>query len=298
MNDQSLYKKVRPKIFRDQDYNRKEQFLPTRGRSAWSHTPSTTCEIFWTKTKGRPGPRPFHILTSRERMFGTTCAPAAALHVLVPPASRLACFTPQSPLATSRRNSSVVEPVPRSAVMTPAGLFAAAVLAAVASLAAHVALNCPIEPIPSPPAPDSRHAPNNLLQVNSEQICRLKYSPILQRTCLALLCLCTFAEIKLLRARSKMEKPGEGLLDAPEDVHVDAACSTPRRGTGGFSGCALATGRRGSGGGSSAARGCSGSRGPPTAPCSSATRTRCVRHQVLARPDRETHTTVNREYCS
>jgi hypothetical protein len=219
MNDQSLYKKVRPKIFRDQD----EQFLPTRGRSAWSHTPSTTCEIFWTKTKGRPGPRPFHILTSRERMFGTTCAPAAALHVLVPPASRLACFTPQSPLATSRRNSSVVEPVPRSAVMTPAGLFAAAVLAAVASLAAHVALNCPIEPIPSPPAPDSRHAPNNLLQVNSEQICRLKYSPILQRTCLALLCLCTFAEIKLLRARSRLEKLGEGLLDAPEDVHVDAA---------------------------------------------------------------------------
>jgi hypothetical protein len=185
MNDQSLYKNVRPKIFRDQDYNRKEQFLPTRGRSAWSHTPSTTCEIFWTKTKGRPGPRPFHILTSRERMFGTTCAPAAALHVLVPPASRLACFTPQSPLATSRRNSSVVEPLPRSAVMTPAGLFAAAVLAAVASLAAHVALNCPIEPIPSPPAPDSRHAPNNLLQVNSEQICRLKYPPILQRTSFA-----------------------------------------------------------------------------------------------------------------
>ncbi|TVU37942.1 hypothetical protein EJB05_11287 [Eragrostis curvula] len=70
--------------------------------------------------------------------------------------------------------------------MTPAGLLAAAVLAAVAALAAHVAFNCPIEPVPSPPAPASNYyPPNNLLQ--------------------------------------RLEKLGEGLLDAPEDVHVDAA---------------------------------------------------------------------------
>ncbi|CAL5084034.1 unnamed protein product [Urochloa decumbens] len=64
------------------------------------------------------------------------------------------------------------------------GLFAAAVLVAVASLAAHVALNCPMEPVPSrPPPPTPR--PNNLLQ--------------------------------------RLEKLGEGALDAPEDVYVDAA---------------------------------------------------------------------------
>ena len=46
------------------------------------------------------------------------------------------------------------------------GLLTAAVLAAVAaSLAAHVTLNCPVQPVPShrpPPTPP----PNNLLQVN------------------------------------------------------------------------------------------------------------------------------------
>jgi len=64
------------------------------------------------------------------------------------------------------------------------GLFAAAVLAAAASLAAHVWLNCPIEPVPSPTPPPTP-TPNNLLQ--------------------------------------RLEKLGEGALDAPEDVHVDAA---------------------------------------------------------------------------
>jgi len=44
------------------------------------------------------------------------------------------------------------------------GLFAAAVLAAAASLAAHVGLNCPIEPVPSP-TPPPPPPPNNLLQV-------------------------------------------------------------------------------------------------------------------------------------
>ncbi|WVZ66681.1 hypothetical protein U9M48_015870 [Paspalum notatum var. saurae] len=68
--------------------------------------------------------------------------------------------------------------------MEHAGLFAAAVLAAVASLAAHVALNCPIQPVPSPRPPPTP-APNNLLQ--------------------------------------RLEKLGEGALDAPEDVYVDAA---------------------------------------------------------------------------
>jgi hypothetical protein len=39
------------------------------------------------------------------------------------------------------------------------------VLAAVASLAAHVALNCPVQPVPSTPRPPTP-PPNNLLQVN------------------------------------------------------------------------------------------------------------------------------------
>ena len=43
---------------------------------------------------------------------------------------------------------------------------AAAVLAAVASLAAHVALNCPVQPVPSPPPPPTP-PPNNLLQVTN-----------------------------------------------------------------------------------------------------------------------------------
>ncbi|XP_066395270.1 protein STRICTOSIDINE SYNTHASE-LIKE 4-like [Miscanthus floridulus] len=64
------------------------------------------------------------------------------------------------------------------------GLLAAAVLAAVASLAAHVALNCPVQPVPSTPRPPTP-PPNNLLQ--------------------------------------RLEKLGEGALDAPEDVYVDAA---------------------------------------------------------------------------
>ncbi|GJN11047.1 hypothetical protein PR202_ga29207 [Eleusine coracana subsp. coracana] len=68
--------------------------------------------------------------------------------------------------------------------MAPAGLLAAAVLAAVASLAAHLALNCPIDPVPSLPV-SRYYTPNNLLQ--------------------------------------RLEKLGEGLLDAPEDVYVDAA---------------------------------------------------------------------------
>ncbi|CAL5028837.1 unnamed protein product [Urochloa decumbens] len=65
------------------------------------------------------------------------------------------------------------------------GLFAAAVLAAIASLAIHVALNCPIDPVQSPPAPTSQYPRNNLLQ--------------------------------------RLEKLGEGLLNGPEDVYVDAA---------------------------------------------------------------------------
>ncbi|GJN33064.1 hypothetical protein PR202_gb21625 [Eleusine coracana subsp. coracana] len=68
--------------------------------------------------------------------------------------------------------------------MAPVGLLAAAVLAAVASLAAHLALNCPIDPVPSLPV-SRYHTPNNLLQ--------------------------------------RLEKLGEGQLDAPEDVYVDAA---------------------------------------------------------------------------
>ncbi|XP_066395273.1 protein STRICTOSIDINE SYNTHASE-LIKE 4-like [Miscanthus floridulus] len=61
---------------------------------------------------------------------------------------------------------------------------AAAVLAAVASFAAHVALNCPVQPVPSTPRPPTP-PPNNLLQ--------------------------------------RLEKLGQGALDAPEDVYVDAA---------------------------------------------------------------------------
>lgn len=48
------------------------------------------------------------------------------------------------------------------------GLFgAAAALAVAVSLAVHVALNCPIDPAPSPPFPAGpRHTPNNLLQAS------------------------------------------------------------------------------------------------------------------------------------
>ncbi|KAL6855883.1 hypothetical protein ACP4OV_018685 [Aristida adscensionis] len=67
------------------------------------------------------------------------------------------------------------------------GLLVAAVVAAAAALAVHVALNCPVEPVPSPAPPTSRYPPNNLLQ--------------------------------------RLEKLGEGALDAPEDVYVDAAAA-------------------------------------------------------------------------
>jgi len=53
----------------------------------------------------------------------------------------------------------------RPLVAMALGLFAAAVLAAAASLAAHVWLNCPIEPVPSPTPPPTP-TPNNLLQVS------------------------------------------------------------------------------------------------------------------------------------
>ncbi|KAL6598223.1 hypothetical protein ACP70R_046388 [Stipagrostis hirtigluma subsp. patula] len=71
--------------------------------------------------------------------------------------------------------------------MVPGVLAAAgaAVLAVAAALALHVAVNCPIQPLPSPRRPPSPYPPNNLLQ--------------------------------------RVEKLGEGLLKGPEDVYVDAA---------------------------------------------------------------------------
>ncbi|SPT16999.1 unnamed protein product [Triticum aestivum] len=69
--------------------------------------------------------------------------------------------------------------------MALGGLFGTAAVAVVVSLAVHVALNCPIQPVPSPPPPAARYPPNNLLQ--------------------------------------GLEKLGEGQLSAPEDVYVDAA---------------------------------------------------------------------------
>jgi hypothetical protein len=45
------------------------------------------------------------------------------------------------------------------------GLIGTAALAVVVSLAVHVVLNCPIQPVPSPPLPAARYPPNNLLQV-------------------------------------------------------------------------------------------------------------------------------------
>lgn len=71
--------------------------------------------------------------------------------------------------------------------MAAPGLFAAAaavLAAAVAALAGHVALNSPVQPVPSPRPPPTP-PPNNLLQ--------------------------------------RLEKLGEGALDGPEDVYVDAA---------------------------------------------------------------------------
>uniref|UniRef100_A0ACD5WNY4 Uncharacterized protein n=1 Tax=Avena sativa TaxID=4498 RepID=A0ACD5WNY4_AVESA len=69
--------------------------------------------------------------------------------------------------------------------MAPGGLFSTAAVAAVVSLAVHVALNNPIQPVPSRPPPAARYTPNNLLQ--------------------------------------GLEKLGEGRLIKPEDVYVDAA---------------------------------------------------------------------------
>ncbi|KAL6647986.1 hypothetical protein ACP70R_012210 [Stipagrostis hirtigluma subsp. patula] len=71
--------------------------------------------------------------------------------------------------------------------MVPGVLAAAgaAVLAVAAALALHVAVNCPIQPLPSPRRPPSPYPPNNLLR--------------------------------------RVEKLGEGLLKGPEDVYVDAA---------------------------------------------------------------------------
>ncbi|EMS63509.1 Adipocyte plasma membrane-associated protein [Triticum urartu] len=52
--------------------------------------------------------------------------------------------------------------------MALGGLFGTAAVAVVVSLAVHVALNCPIQPLPSPrpPPPAARYRPNNLLQVS------------------------------------------------------------------------------------------------------------------------------------
>lgn len=69
--------------------------------------------------------------------------------------------------------------------MAPGGLFSTAAVAVVVSLAVHVALNSPIQPVPSQPPPAARYRPNNLLQ--------------------------------------GLEKLGEGRLSGPEDVYVDAA---------------------------------------------------------------------------
>ncbi|CAM0909426.1 unnamed protein product [Alopecurus aequalis] len=69
--------------------------------------------------------------------------------------------------------------------MAPVGLFGTAALAVVVSLALHVVLNCPIQPVPSPTPPRTGYPPNNLLQ--------------------------------------GLEKLGEGQLSGPEDVYVDAA---------------------------------------------------------------------------
>jgi hypothetical protein len=49
--------------------------------------------------------------------------------------------------------------------MAQGGLFGTAAVAAVVSLAVHVVLNCPIQPVPSPTPPTSGYPPNNLLQV-------------------------------------------------------------------------------------------------------------------------------------
>ncbi|XP_051203056.1 uncharacterized protein [Lolium perenne] len=69
--------------------------------------------------------------------------------------------------------------------MAPGGLFGTAAVAVAVSLAVHVVLNCPIQPVPSPTPPSAAYPPNNLLQ--------------------------------------GLEKLGEGQLSGPEDVYVDAA---------------------------------------------------------------------------
>jgi hypothetical protein len=61
--------------------------------------------------------------------------------------------------------------------MAPGGLFGTAAVAVVVSLAVHVALNCPIQPVPSPPPPPARHTPNNLLQVSCSSATSSSYVP-------------------------------------------------------------------------------------------------------------------------
>jgi hypothetical protein len=45
-------------------------------------------------------------------------------------------------------------------LMAPGGLFGTAAVAVVVSLAVHVALNSPIQPVPSPPPPAARYTPS------------------------------------------------------------------------------------------------------------------------------------------
>ncbi|KAM0922265.1 hypothetical protein ACQ4PT_006223 [Festuca glaucescens] len=94
--------------------------------------------------------------------------------------------------------------------MAPGGLFSTAAVAVVVSLAVHVALNSPIQPVPSPAPPAARYTPNNLLQVS----CSSSTPPIIPFRYWVLID---------VRYTQGLEKLGEGLLREPEDVYVDAA---------------------------------------------------------------------------
>ncbi|THU55615.1 hypothetical protein C4D60_Mb11t08440 [Musa balbisiana] len=89
--------------------------------------------------------------------------------------------------------------------------MAAAVVAALLALAAHVSLYSPISPLPLPlPVSPFTFTPNNLLQV-------LPFTPRWSCYVCALILTSSACVVSTQRA----EKLGEGRLEGPEDVYVD-----------------------------------------------------------------------------
>ncbi|KAL5196700.1 hypothetical protein ABZP36_000212 [Zizania latifolia] len=114
--------------------------------------------------------------------------------------------------------------------MAPGILDAAgiAVLAVAVSLAVHVALYCPIQPVPSPPRPGARFPPNNLLLVRVlylfiDGFWRAGHVVVgvIDHTRDALRLYLCMDMMDGWMPRQNLEKIGEGRLSSPEDVYVD-----------------------------------------------------------------------------